>query len=441
QLVLSRHVPLIEERRQLRYRGDPAINYYELEITNKQGRKIPISMTSTPVFKEGKLDAILVVARDITARKEMEAHLAKMQELHGFIVENADDLISILDEKGRFEWVNGKAHQKLLGYTPDELIGRYPVKFAHPDDKEILQQEFKKGMERGFFKLDVRICTKPQGTPIWLETFGRVIVRDDGKKIISVSRDISKQKEMELLKDEEVERLKQLDELRKSFVSNATHELKTPLSSVIGAAEFLREHFSLDLPAPALRMMDLIVSGARRLKGLIDHILDFSRLQMGKLALRKEPADLLEIVNNAMHDMEYLAEQKGLDIRVQADTKDTLVECDAFRVEQVLNNFLSNAIKNTNAEKKGDIVVRLREHANSVEISVIDGGIGITEDEMKILFTPFGKLEREHANIDIQGTGLGLYISKEIIELHGGKVWVESAGRNAGSMFSFTLPR
>ncbi len=438
-LVPSRYMQLINERRQLRSQGDKGANHYELEITNKQGRRIPISMTSTPVMKEGKMEALLVVARDITARKEIESNLEKVQEQYGFIIENADDLITILDERGKFEWVNGKAHQKLLGYSPDELIGTYPVKYTHPDDRQILMQEFRKGMERGFFKLDFRFCPKNGGPPVWLEAFGRSFVRDDTKKIISISRDISKQKEMEKLKDEEMERLKQLDEMRKSFVSNATHELKTPLSSVLGAAEFLKGNFSGTLPKPAVRMLDLIVSGSRRLKSLIDHILDFSRVQMNKLELQKELADMVDIIKRVARDMNYLAEQKGLVIRVEEAPADARVECDAFRIEQVVNNLLSNAIKNT--ENGASIIIRVQEQAGAVIVSVIDEGIGITGEEMHNLFTPFGKFERDHVNVDIQGTGLGLYISKQIIDLHGGKIWAESGGRGKGSTFSFTLPR
>jgi signal transduction histidine kinase len=154
------------------------------------------------------------------------------------------------------------------------------------------------------------------------------------------------------------------------------------------------------------------------------------------LNLQKE--NVVEIVKNCVNDNRYLATKRN--IIIELNLPDVIsIEIDKMRIEQVITNLLSNAVKNT--PKQGIIKIKLEEKGESVYFTINDSGIGLTEQEMGKLFTKFGKIERygQKMDVDIEGSGLGLYISKEIIDLHGGHIWVESAGRNKGSTFCIKL--
>jgi signal transduction histidine kinase len=149
---------------------------------------------------------------------------------------------------------------------------------------------------------------------------------------------------------------------------------------------------------------------------------------------------MVEVINNCISDNRYLATKRN--IIIELNMPDFLkLEFDKMRIEQVITNLLSNAIKNT--PKKGIIRINLEEKGDYVYFNISDTGIGLTEQEMEKLFTKFGKIERygQKMDVDIEGSGLGLYISKEIVDLHGGYIWVESAGRNKGSTFYIKLSK
>jgi signal transduction histidine kinase len=182
----------------------------------------------------------------------------------------------------------------------------------------------------------------------------------------------------------------------------------------------------------------MINRGGKRLKILIENLLDASRIESEKLKLNLKKENIVEIVKNCINENRYLANKRNIILELNLPEV-VNIEIDKIRIEQVITNLLSNAIKNT--PKKGIIRIKLEEKGNSVYFTIKDKGIGLTEKEMEKLFTKFGKIERygQKMDVDIEGSGLGLYISKEIVDLHGGHIWVESAGRNEGSTFYIKL--
>jgi signal transduction histidine kinase len=154
------------------------------------------------------------------------------------------------------------------------------------------------------------------------------------------------------------------------------------------------------------------------------------------LNLQKD--NIVEIIRNCINDNRYLANKRNIIVELNMPEV-VSIKIDKMRIEQVITNLLTNAIKNT--PKKGIIKINLEEKDDKVYFKIIDTGIGLTEKEMENLFLKFGKIERygQKMDVDIEGSGLGLYISKEIIDMHGGQIWVESAGRGMGSTFYFKL--
>jgi len=216
--------------------------------------------------------------------------------------------------------------------------------------------------------------------------------------------------------------------------------LKTPLVSVSGGCELLLTIYGEKLNKEELEIIELIEKGGKRLKHLVDNLIDISRIEYEKFKLVKKPTDLSAVIREISNELIYSIRERNINLNLVLP-ESLYIELDKVRIEQVIMNLLSNAIKNT--PPNGEIYVNLKKKENSVELSIRDTGIGISQEEMDMLFTRFGKLERYgegYEYIDIQGTGLGLYISKEIVDSHEGEIRAESGGRNKGSTFIVKLP-
>ena len=210
------------------------------------------------------------------------------------------------------------------------------------------------------------------------------------------------------------------------------------MTSIFGTIQILLSIFREKLDTDALQYVKIGYRGCLRLKELIDNLLDSSRLESKKFELKLQKTDLALLIDDCINDMSYLADTRKQAIDVNTPYRIDF-EIDQLRFRQVLTNIISNAIKNT--PRGGNIIVNLSEEDEYIEIQVKDNGVGITQKEQEILFEKFGKIERygKDLNVDIEGSGLGLYISKEIVELHGGKILVVSEGRNKGTTFIIRL--
>lgn len=253
-------------------------------------------------------------------------------------------------------------------------------------------------------------------------------------------REITKRKEAEKIIKEEFEKLKELEQIRKDLISRVSHEIKTPLMSIRGASELISEYHRAHMGKELLELIEMIQKGGRRLEHLVNNLLDISRIEYNKLLLNKKKENLSEIIKGISSEIKILIEGRGIELNLKIP-ESLYLEIDRIRIEQVIINLLTNAMKNT--PKNGKIDVIVRKAGDMAEISVSDTGVGFTKKEMDRLFTRFGKIERYGSGLEylnIQGSGLGLFISKEIIEFHGGKIWVISKGRHEGCTFTVKLP-
>lgn len=222
-----------------------------------------------------------------------------------------------------------------------------------------------------------------------------------------------------------------------AFVANVSHELRTPLNMIIGLIELLVETPQIDgqpLPFSLLKDLRAVHRNCEHLCSLINDVLDLSQIEADRLALHREPLDLGEVIDKALAVVSPLIEKKGLTLRVDVAGDLPLVYCDRARIRQVIVNLLSNAARFT---EEGGITVQARRLDQMVKVSVVDTGPGIAPEDLRRIFEAFYQIPRARRRQG--GSGLGLTISKQFVELHGGKMWVESV-LGVGSTFSFALP-
>ncbi len=263
--------------------------------------------------------------------------------------------------------------------------------------------------------------------------------REDWSKILISIVDISERKKAELIIQNEITNLRELDQLKNEFIIRTSHELNTPLVSICGSVEFLLNYIEEDFSMKSIAHLETIESGGKRLSQLTDNLLDILKIQSHKFELNVETINLGNIIKKCISDHNDLAEEREITISTSFQ-HEFYVKVDEIKIKQVFNNLISNALKNT--PHYGQISISSEEAQGYINIKFTDTGTGFTEEEKARVFEKLGKIEKYGKGMDIitEGSGLGLYLSKEIVELHGGKLWLESEGRNKGSTFTVSLP-
>ncbi|MFA5099920.1 MAG: ATP-binding protein [Candidatus Omnitrophota bacterium] len=235
----------------------------------------------------------------------------------------------------------------------------------------------------------------------------------------------------------EVEDLRRIDKLKKNFISNMSHELRTPLNAVIGFSEVLYDQKFGVLNETQKDYLNDILESSKFLLSLINDILDLSKIEVGKAELACSEFSLKELLEHGLLFVREKALKHNIELYSEIDDGVGSVTADERKVKQIVFNLLSNAVKFT--PDGGKVGIKARINGSDAEVTVWDTGIGISKEDQAKLFRPFMQLE---VSLDkkYEGTGLGLSLAKEIVELHKGKIWVESEGSGKGSRFTFSLP-
>jgi signal transduction histidine kinase len=233
------------------------------------------------------------------------------------------------------------------------------------------------------------------------------------------------------------ERLKELDQLKSDFVANVSHELRTPLTAIKGAIDLLLREVAGSLNEKQTHYLERVRSNTHRLAGLINDVLDLSKIEEGKIALQAGPVSLVGLVHEVVETLKPIASEKEIVLQTSIPDSSLLAWADRDKVMQVLMNLIGNAAKFI--PTGGRVAVSVTGDRNEwVQVSVADDGPGIALDQRERIFEKFYQVP-EVSGAKPKGTGLGLAISKALVELHGGMIWVESE-LNRGSIFHFTLP-
>jgi PAS domain S-box-containing protein len=347
------------------------------------------------------------------------------------LVENAADLIITTDLDDRIlTWNRGA--EVLFGYNKDEVIGKHLSILLPPERfHELAEMRAKVQISGALRDIEVRSKRK-DGVMIYLSLSVSPIRDVEGKIVgfLRVAKDITEKKRYE-------RRLKELDKMKSDFVSNVSHELRTPLTAIKGSVDNMLDGLTGSLNEKQVRYLARIKSNTDRLSRLINDLLDLSRIESGRVEVRPTTVPLAALAEEVAEHLKALAAEKLIQIEVPSPDPSVTVWADRDKVTQVLMNLIGNAVKFTPQE--GKVTVGIEKNGDEyVRISVADTGPGILPEETNKIFVKFYQV----ANIDKQrpkGSGMGLAISKALVEMHGGKIWVESEiGR--GSIFYFTLP-
>ncbi|MDD5342412.1 MAG: ATP-binding protein [Patescibacteria group bacterium] len=233
------------------------------------------------------------------------------------------------------------------------------------------------------------------------------------------------------------EHLKQLDEAKNDFISIASHQLRTPLTGIMGWLSMIVDGDFGKVDEEKLNILKQVLDASRRMVRMVNLFLNITKIEAGKFILDLKPAQLEDLIAAEINEVIKLAEEKKLKVEYRKPAKKLpLITIDADKLKDVVLNLVDNAIKYT---EKGKITVAIEKTDNEVTVSVKDTGRGIPKEEAKRLFTKFVRGEGI-AQVQPDGSGLGLYIAKRIVDAHGGQIWVESEGLGKGSTFIFTLP-
>ena len=226
---------------------------------------------------------------------------------------------------------------------------------------------------------------------------------------------------------------------KSEFLANMSHELRTPLNHIIGFTEMVVDKRFGDLNTRQQTYLNNVLQSGWHLLSLVNDILDLSKVEAGKLELVPGPVNLKHLLQNSLVMVKEKAAKHGIRLSQDVDGIPDSITVDERKLKQILYNLLSNAVKFTFERGRVQCNARLSDENGNIEISVADTGIGIQPDDLKRIFDPFEQVNRSEGR-QYKGTGLGLSLTKKLVELHGGRIWAESAGEGKGSRFMFTLP-
>ncbi|MDZ4837097.1 MAG: PAS domain S-box protein [Candidatus Melainabacteria bacterium] len=395
---------------------------FESEVEGPGGRST-VDFSVKPVKEDDVVIYLIAEARDITERVRAEELLSEREARMRAIVDTAPDGIITVNSDGTLESMNG-ALERLLGYETGELLGKdintvLPLLLAGGEDGDT--SPLRTGERRVFGVGREFYGFRKDGDKVPVEVSLSMINLGNQQILTGIVRDITERKRAE--------------QRVKDFYSTVSHELRTPLTAIRTALGIMENSFMGELTAQARPVVQVASKETDRLIRLINDILDIRKMEAGKLDLKLTKLDPREIVERALDGIKTLSDEAG--IRIERDLPWTRrVLADEDRLQQVLTNLVSNAVKWSPVD--GVVKISLREVDQKCRFEVTDEGPGIPEDEVDKLFGRFQQLASRDDRAR-GGTGLGLAIAKAIVEQHGGEIGVELK-RGTGSMFWFELP-
>ncbi len=372
---------------------------------------------------------------------ELETRLREVsrnRDQYKMLVENLNEVVYTIDAKANVTYISPNI-EWISGYTAGEVLGKNFVEFVYIEDKHERMEQFRKVFSGNMEPSEYRFVKK-NGELVWVRTKARPLIKDN--QVIGLQgtlTDITDLKEFEqeliLAKDQAVA----AEKAKSAFLANISHEIRTPMNSILGFSEVLYERLE---DADNKRMLQMVRNSGKHLLELLNEVLDFSKIDAGHVNISPMEVDITSMLKEMEMVFSERAKRKKLNFVCRVDdSMPRFVKLDSFRLRQVLYNLLDNAIKFTNAGEVRLFATFEAESGNSegeLVIGVEDTGKGIRPEEMSAIFKPFSQ-QSDQAPGEYGGTGLGLTISKKLVNLMGGDIHLESTP-DKGSVFTVVIP-
>ena len=400
----------------------------------------------------GQPDKILLVSRNITERRAALERERDEREFSDNIINAMPGAFYLRDADDQLlRW--NRNLETVTGFTPEELTRMAALDFFIPEDRPLIRERMQKCFAEGYSEVEAHLLKK-DGTQAAYFLTGQRVERAGRVCLLGVGIDISARiAAEEALREAHAslevkvadrtrdlaaanERLKELDRLKSEFLATMSHELRTPLNSIIGFTGILGQGLAGPLNGEQKKQLGMVQFAAKHLLGLINDLLDLSRIESGKMELAREDFKIASVLDEVAQSLAPLAAQKNLALETAIDDPALVLRSDRKKCFQVLLNLANNAVKFTDS---GRVLLAVRTNAATVELSVTDTGIGIKPESMAQLFEAFRQVDGSARRV-YEGTGLGLYLCKQLATLLGGSIVAESEF-GKGSRFALTLPR
>jgi PAS domain S-box-containing protein len=398
-------------------------------------KKVPVLDPS------GKPRFLLGVSEDITEQRRAAEALRAAENRLQQVLAFSPTVIYALDMTGGRSkpiWVS-ENFTRMTGYDTSALDNAWTADQLHPEERDRLLAELPALLQQDRFTREYRFRFR-DGTYHWIRDEARVLRDSTGRasQLLGAWLDISERVRAE----EELRRARaaaeSANQTKSEFLAKMSHELRTPLNSIIGFSEMLDDQTFGPLNDKQNRYVENVLSSGRQLLNLINDILDLSKVEAGRMELTTSPLDVAGALNDARARMESLAGQKQHTLSVEAEAGLPSLTADPGKFRQIMDNLLSNAIKFTPEGGRIRIAARRAPAGDGIEVVVSDTGIGIKPEDQGRIFQEFEQLDNAYVR-EQQGTGLGLALTRKLVELHGGRIGVESQP-GSGSTFRFVLP-
>jgi PAS domain S-box-containing protein len=423
---------------------------FETECLRKDGSRVPMEMSVKVIEYEGK-PAILTNGRDITERKRTEQTLRENEEKFRMLAENANDVIWTMDENGRFLYVSPSVF-KLRGYTPEEVLSQNMSEIFSADSIFRIRSainaffaDVKYARMIGHAEIMELEQFHKEGHIVWTEAIANPLFDENGdfKFFLGVTRDISERKRSQEAIQKYIdsmakanESLQSLDRMKEEFISNLSHELKTPLISIKGYSELVHDELLGPLNEKQKNALRIVLDKYDHLSFLLDSLIYMSITRSGKVNYRFDPIRIEDALKKVMDYFLFKATDKQIQMIPNFESDLPLVKGDVEYIPYLFRSLLDNALKFS--RKEGIIEVSAYRDNGCVHVVVKDNGIGIPKTEFSNIFHPFYQVDnsstRKHG-----GSGLGLHVSKTITEVHNGDIWIESE-EGIGTSVHVTFP-
>ncbi|MFX1570745.1 MAG: PAS domain S-box protein [Promethearchaeota archaeon] len=416
-----------------------SLSNYEVRFRTKTG-DIRHGLFSVSKITLRNKHYLLNIVNDITEYKRAELKLKESESKFRHLFEDSPFMIVLINKDGKIVDFNNKV-LNYTGYHKKELLDKDLMeisKITVPYNLRNISKKFRELWKNGSVEpIELQYRNKDNSL-IWIKVNSSKVKIGSETFIQLIIENIEKVKQAEKLIKKELKKLKELDQIRQDLINRISHELKTPLTSIFGVSQAFMEIPTEELNEDVSEYLGILNKGSLRLKALINNLLDASRLDVKRIELKFQDENLSMLIRECVDDMKYLMTSRKHIIKFDPPNE-LFFRVDKIRMSQAITNLISNAIKNTPVG--GIIFIYVNEMEKYIDINIKDTGVGLTKKEKEQLFQKFGKIERygQNLEVDIEGVGLGLYISKEIVELHGGEILVESKGRHKGATFTIRL--